>query len=59
MSSPLRGSELAQRELPAWHPLIDPLRPGSAMLAKINSDSTGYPIFPYILLGDHVIGAGL
>lgn len=55
VSSPLCGSELAQR-VPAVHPLIYPLRPGSRMLAQINSTKPAYAIFPYVLLNDHVIG---
>jgi pimeloyl-ACP methyl ester carboxylesterase len=56
ISSPLRGSNEADW-FPAVHPLIAPLRHGSALIAKINAVEPEYPVFSYVRLGDIAVGA--
>jgi hypothetical protein len=55
ISSPLRGSKEAQ-DLPLLVPIQAQLRPGSMELALLNASDAGYPIYPYVCLGDQVIG---
>ena len=55
ISSPHLGAEDAQR-LPLLHPLQESLRPGSPFYAKLESSPPDYQIYPYVRLGDHVVG---
>ena len=55
ISSPHRGAEDAIR-LPLLHPLQESLRPGSAFYAKLEATPRDYAIYPYVRLGDHVVG---
>jgi len=55
ISSPHRGAAVAQ-ELPLIHPLQADLRPGSALLKKLNAHPPPYAIYPYVRLGDREIG---
>jgi hypothetical protein len=55
ISSPHRGAAQANW-LPSIHPIQAALRDGSPWLAQLNDQPAGYPVYPYILLGDQVIG---
>jgi len=56
ISSPLRGANQADW-VPAVHPLIPPLRHGSALIAQINAKAPPYPVYSYVRLGDIAVGA--
>ncbi|HEV2689080.1 MAG TPA: hypothetical protein VGV35_11010, partial [Bryobacteraceae bacterium] len=56
ISSPHRGAEDALR-FPLLHPLQESLRPGSPFYAKLEASPRDYQVFPYVRLGDHVVGA--
>jgi hypothetical protein len=55
ISSPNQGARRAS-ELPVLHPLQSPMRPGSAMLTRLNSTQPKYQVFSYIRLDDNPIG---
>ena len=55
ISSPLQGADDVCR-WPALLPIQKDLRPGSAVLSRINASAAPYPIFAYVRLGDHPVG---
>lgn len=55
ISSPHRGADLAG--LPAFEEVQTDMRPGSDFLQKLDSFPRDYPIFPYVRLGDVIVGA--
>lgn len=55
ISTPHRGANQAE-QLPLLHPIQASLRIGSDELMEINAREPDFPIFAYILLGDHAIG---
>ena len=56
ISSPLRGAKLAE-DLPlVLHPIQPEVKPGSSEMVCLNSKAADYPIYPYVCLGDEVIG---
>ncbi|HEY8747316.1 MAG TPA: hypothetical protein VIM11_05035 [Tepidisphaeraceae bacterium] len=55
ISAPLQGALLA-KDLPPLHPIQADLRPGSDVLATLDAKSPAYAIYPYVCLGDHVVG---
>ena len=55
ISTPHLGAVRAER-LPLLHPMLNDLRPRSAFLARLNAAEPGYPIYPYVRLGDRSIG---
>jgi hypothetical protein len=55
ISAPLRGASLAD-DLPLLHPIQADLRPGSHVMAALDADDRVYPVYPYVCLGDQVIG---
>ena len=42
--------------MPAIHPLIVPLRPGSELVNRVNAIKPDYPIIPYVRLNDRPVG---
>jgi len=56
ISSPLAGADLAER-MPAFHPLMEKMRPGSDFVKAINANAPTYPVFSYVRLGDLPVGA--
>lgn len=55
ISAPHRGAVMADR-LPVLHPLQRDMRTGSDLLKLLNATRPGYPIFPYVRLGDPIVG---
>jgi pimeloyl-ACP methyl ester carboxylesterase len=55
IDSPNQGADRA-KQLPLLHPLQAGMRPGSAMLVRLNSIRPSYQIFSYVRLGDVPIG---
>ena len=55
IDSPNRGAVRAA-QLPLLHPLQKDMRPGSAMLVRLNAMPPPYQVFAYVRLGDKPIG---
>jgi pimeloyl-ACP methyl ester carboxylesterase len=55
ISTPNQGA-IRAKELPLLHPLQGGMRPGSPLLAQLNSRPEPYRVISYIRLGDKVIG---
>lgn len=55
IDSPNQGAVRAA-ELPLLHPLQADMRPGSAMLVRLNAHGPPFPIFTYVRLGDKPVG---
>jgi pimeloyl-ACP methyl ester carboxylesterase len=59
LATPHRGAKKAT--LPTLDPLVVDVRPGSAELARLDAaratgDDGGYEIYPYVRLGDEIVG---
>jgi hypothetical protein len=55
LSSPLRGAKAAA--LPTSNALQIDMRVGSPFMKKVNNLKPDYPIYPYVRLGDMIVGA--
>jgi hypothetical protein len=55
IDSPNQGAVRAA-QLPLLHPLQADMRPGSAMLNRLNCRVPSYPVIAYVRLGDKPIG---
>jgi pimeloyl-ACP methyl ester carboxylesterase len=55
IDSPNRGA-IRAAQLPLLHPLQADMRPGSAMLMRLNLCAPPYPVFAYVRLGDKPVG---
>ncbi|MEM8953859.1 MAG: hypothetical protein AAGD22_06890 [Verrucomicrobiota bacterium] len=55
ISSPHQGAKLAP--LPAFNELQIEMRPGSVVLQAIEESTPDYEIYPYVRLGDEIVGA--
>ncbi len=55
ISSPLQGADSAER-YPPLHPLMMPMRAGSAFLTELNAHLPDYPVVSYVRLGDRPVG---
>jgi pimeloyl-ACP methyl ester carboxylesterase len=55
ISTPNQGA-IRARELPLLHPLQADMRPGSALITRLNATPTPYTVYSYIHFGDKVIG---
>ncbi|HET6249700.1 MAG TPA: hypothetical protein VFE47_18570 [Tepidisphaeraceae bacterium] len=56
ISSPLQGADSASR-FPALHPLMTPMRAGSPFLTQLNATMPSFPVYSYVRLYDHPVGA--
>jgi hypothetical protein len=54
LSSPLRGAKAAA--LPTFNQLQIDMRIGSPFMKKVNDVKPDYPIYPYVRLGDPIVG---
>lgn len=54
LSSPLRGAKAAW--LPSFNQLQKDMRIGSPFMKKVNDVKPDYPIYPYVRLGDTIVG---
>ncbi|HTL30804.1 MAG TPA: hypothetical protein VL282_16355 [Tepidisphaeraceae bacterium] len=55
LSSPLRGASAAS--LPTFNKLQIDMRLGSPFLKQVNATKPAYPVYPYVRLGDNIVGA--
>lgn len=55
IDSPNQGA-IRAAQLPLLHPLQADMRPGSAMLMRLNSEPPPYPVVSYVRLGDKPVG---
>jgi pimeloyl-ACP methyl ester carboxylesterase len=55
ISTPHRGAKEA-KELPLLHPLQADMRPGSALIVRLNATPILYEVYCYVRLGDHPVG---
>ncbi len=56
IATPHRGAEMAA--LPTLHPLQRAMREGSSFLDRLKKAGTPYRVFPYVRLGDAIVGVG-